>query len=307
MRRLLSWAGDLLGSVLILGTCVLAAAVLIQSRALVYLLFALPSLVAAAAGAWRGRASPLRPWLLLAVLNLPTLAAAVWLGAAEGAWPVLALAAASAAFSCLGVWLVAGEGSIVQSGPGGQSGPRAARGRRWRTALALLLLGNLGLALAIPRFVSSLVVHRELREPAPAFQLALLDGGAVSSRELRGRVVVLDFWTTWCQPCRRELPELERVFERFHDRPEVAFYAVDADRSDTPDNARRFFRETRYRLPVAYDHGSKTYAAFAAPGLPTLVVIDRAGRLRFRHTGFVGAEDFAGNLSRFLERLLREG
>jgi cytochrome c biogenesis protein CcmG/thiol:disulfide interchange protein DsbE len=301
MRRVLSLAGDLLGSLLILGAGVFGAAVLVQSRSLVYLLFALPSLVAAAAGAWRGRASALRPWLLLAVLNLPTLAAAVWLGAAEGAWPLLALSAVSAVFSTLGLWLVAGEGSMVPSAPSGPSG------HRWQAALALLLVGNLGLALAIPRFVSSLIVHRELREPAPAFQLALLDGGTVSSQELRGRVVVLDFWTTWCQPCRREFPELERVYERFRDRPEVAFYAVDADRGDTPDNARRFFRETGYHLPVAYDHGSKTYAAFTAPGLPTLVVIDRAGRLRFRHSGFLGAEDFAGNLSRLLELLLREG
>ncbi|HVT58865.1 MAG TPA: TlpA disulfide reductase family protein [Thermoanaerobaculia bacterium] len=293
MRKILPLVGDLSGSALIIAVCAFGAAFLLQSRSLVYLLFLLPSLVALAVGIWRGRASALQPWLDLVLINLPPLGLATWLGASEGAWPLLFLAALAAPSCALGLWVARG-------------GNRMSSGRRWLAALAMLLLANLALALLIPRFVTSLIVRRELDEPAPAFRLALLDGGAVSSQDLRGRVVVLDFWTTWCQPCRREFPELEKVYEELRASPDVAFYAVDGDRGDTPENARRFFRETGYRLPVAYDHGSKVYEAFGAPGFPTLVIIDRAGRLRFRHSGFVGAEDFAADLSRRLDRLLRE-
>ena len=294
MRRVLSAVGDLAGSLCLVAAIAVSAIVLIESRSLVYLFFLLPSLAALAVGFWRGRASLLEPWLVLTLLNLPPLTLAGWMGVSEGAWKLGALPVLTAACSALGVWAARGR-------------DRLASGRRWRAALVSVLLANVTLALAAPAFATSLIVRKELHQPAPAFRVALLDGGAVSSQELRGRVVVLDFWTSWCQPCRREVPELEKVYERFKDRPGVAFYAVDGDRGDTPEKARRYFRDAGYRLPVAYDHGSKVYTAFSAPGFPTLVVIDRAGRLRFRHTGFVGAEDFAGDLTRLIERLLREG
>jgi thiol-disulfide isomerase/thioredoxin len=293
MRKILSLLGDLLGCALIVGVSALGVGVLIESRSLVYLYFLLPSLVALAVGFWRGRASALRAWMVLSLLNLPPLALAVWVGASEGAWPLMVLAVLTATFSTLGLWIARGRSGMSV-------------GRRRFAVLAALVLANLALALFIPRYVTSLIVRRELNEPAPAFRLALLDGGAVSSQDLHGRVVVLDFWTSWCPPCRREFPELEKVYEKFRVRPGIAFYAVDGDRNDTPEKARRFFREAGYRLPVAYDHGSKVYEAFSAPGFPTLVVIDRTGRLRFRRSGFVGSEDFAGDLSRLLDRLLHE-
>ena len=294
MRRIRSAVGDLVGSLALVAVIAGGVTVLIQSRSLVRLLFLLPSLAALAIGLWRGRASVLDSWLVLTLLNLPPLALAVWMGASEGAWMLAALPALTAACSALGVWTARGRG-------------RPTDGHRWLAALGAVLLPNVALALYALAFATSLIVVKELNQPAPAFRVALLDGGAVSSQELRGRVVVLDFWTSWCQPCRREFPELEKVYARFRERPGIAFYAVDADRGDTPEKARRYFRDAGYRLPVAYDHGSKVYEAFSAPGFPTLVVIDRAGRLRFRHTGFVGAEDFAGDLNRLIERLLSEG
>lgn len=160
--------------------------------------------------------------------------------------------------------------------------------------------------LVMPRFVSSMIPHRNLNVAAPVFQLSLLDGGKVSSEQLRGRVVVLDFWASWCQPCRRELPELEKVADRFRGQPAVAFFAVDGDRKDTIEKAQRFLHDTAARMPAAFEQGSTIYDAFSAPGFPTLIVIDRAGRLRFRATGYLGAEDFAADLSRLLDKLLRE-
>jgi cytochrome c biogenesis protein CcmG/thiol:disulfide interchange protein DsbE len=293
VRKLRSIGAGLAGSVLVGGAAALSCVVWIESRALVYLFFVVPSLVALGVGWWRGRAGGLPRWLDLAIVNVLCLALAVVLGASGGAWQILILPLLTAASSALGIWAAPGA-----------AGVRVGRG--WLGgAAALLVLANLALALGVHRFAESLIVHLDLDQPAPAYRLAMLGGGSVASQELLGRVVVLDFWTSWCLPCRREFPELEKVYERFRGRPQVAFFAVDGDRGDTPDNARRFFREAGYRLPVAYDTGSKVYESFSAPGFPTLVVIDRSGRLRFRHTGFLGSEDFEGHLTRVIEDLLR--
>jgi peroxiredoxin len=292
MRKALPVLADLLGSGLLGAAFLFDVMVAVQSRALVYSFFLLPFLLALGIGFWRGRARALPIWAHLVLLNLLIAGLAVFLGVSERAWAILMLPVLTLGASGLGI--AAARKSATP------------RGHRARLACAaLLILATISLTLAVHSVVETFIAVQTLNQAAPSFELALLDGRTVSSRSLKGRVVVLDFWTTWCPPCRREFPELEKVYARFQARRDVAFYAVDGGRGDTPEQARRYFREAGYRLPVAYDHGSKVYEAFGAPGFPTLVVIDREGRLRFRHTGFLGAEDFAGNLTELLDRLLQ--
>jgi len=125
---------------------------------------------------------------------------------------------------------------------------------------------------------------------------------------------VIDFWATWCAPCQHELPELEGLYRRFSGDRRVAFYAVDVSEADTPDErgdtpaqASEFLRKHGYRMPLAFDAGGRAAKALHAHGLPTLLVLDRSGRVRLRHVGFVGAEDLGATLAGTVEKLLAEG
>jgi thiol-disulfide isomerase/thioredoxin len=122
---------------------------------------------------------------------------------------------------------------------------------------------------------------------APAFTLEGLAGPAVAV-PAAGKVTVLNFWATWCPPCREELPELDK-FAR--DNPAVAFYAVDLQ--EPAAKVRDFLKQNGYSFPVLLDSGGSAAQAYRINAIPTTVVIDKSG-LKFRKTGPVTAAELAG-------------
>jgi thiol-disulfide isomerase/thioredoxin len=296
MRKTFAVLFELVNGLVLIAVSFLGEMVLLQSRSLVFLFLPLLGLAAFGLGAWRGRASPLAAWQVVALLNLLTVLLVAYTGGR--AWRLALLPVLGVAFAALGVAAV--------------RGPAA---RRWRrVALPLLAAAALVLGAMGPRFARSLVASHEVREPAVSFQLAVPAGAPVAAAQLRGRVAVIDFWATWCVPCQHELPEIDRLYQRFAGDRRVAFYAVDvpetdtpADQGDTPAKAIDFFHRHGYRLPLAYDTGGAAAKALHAHGLPTLLVLDRAGRVRLRHVGYVGAEDLGATLSGTIEDLLAEG
>ncbi|HXM70234.1 MAG TPA: TlpA disulfide reductase family protein [Thermoanaerobaculia bacterium] len=291
---------------LVLVAALIVGNLLLQSRWLVVLFLPLLAAAAMGLGLWRGRASALAWWLVVALLNLPILLLVLY--TAGRAWGLLSLPAVGVAFAAMGI--------AAARGPAAR-GPAAPRPAGWQTrrvalpllAAAVVVLGALG-----PRFARSLVVSHEVREPPVSFQLGLPAGAPVAAEQLRGRIAVIDFWATWCGPCQHELPELERLYRRFSGDPRVVFYAVDFSGGDTPDvqgdtpaQASEFFRRRGFRMPLAFDAGGRAAKALHAHGLPTLLVLDRSGRVRLRHVGFVGAEDLGASLAGILQKLLAEG
>jgi cytochrome c biogenesis protein CcmG/thiol:disulfide interchange protein DsbE len=103
----------------------------------------------------------------------------------------------------------------------------------------------------------------------------------VALADFRGRPVVLNFWSTSCGPCRKEMPALESVSARYRDR--VAFVGVDHE--DTQAGALRFLATTGVRYPVGFDPPGATAEAYRLRGLPTTVFIQGDGRVLLRHTG----------------------
>lgn len=153
-----------------------------------------------------------------------------------------------------------------------------------------------------------LYILEQFNEPAPAIELQTLEGEWIEPATFTGKVVVLDFWASWCGPCRKSFPQLEKVYRDYKNHPEVVILAVNTGWNNTLEDARRFVKENSYDLPFAYDPDSKLAERLVRPrGIPTYCILDKSGRWRLRHVGYWEFwEDYAGTLRRQIERLLHE-
>ena len=116
----------------------------------------------------------------------------------------------------------------------------------------------------------------------PAFTLQALDGRPVSSSELKGKVVLLNFWATWCGPCKDEMPSLERLRKQF-DQSEVVLLSVTTDHQR--EGIRAFMQHLGLALPVLLDEDQEVSGSFMVRGLPTTFLVGKDGTLVGRAVG----------------------
>ena len=140
---------------------------------------------------------------------------------------------------------------------------------------------------------------------APRFTLEPISPSPVPTHFAPGKILVLDFFATWCSPCIAELPELERVRADLGIRRDIEFVLVGTNKGgDTPDRVRAFAQRKHISLPVACDPEQATMRAFGLNGFPNLVVIDRTGHVRLTHTGYNSSEtSFGRDLTQLLQSL----
>jgi cytochrome c biogenesis protein CcmG/thiol:disulfide interchange protein DsbE len=114
--------------------------------------------------------------------------------------------------------------------------------------------------------------------PAPLFSLPRLDGaGDLSLASLRGKTVVLNFFASWCAPCKREAPDLESFWKRYRSDGLVV---LGVDSGDTKSDARRFLSAHGVTYPIVFDPGQTlAFGAYALPGFPVTYVVNRQGRV----------------------------
>lgn len=151
------------------------------------------------------------------------------------------------------------------------------------------------------------------RPPAPAFDLAVLwphdetwppslrprlADGRVSLRELRGHPVVVNFWASWCVPCKEEAPAFVASARAFRGR--IVFLGIDVQ--DLKGAARGFLRRFKVNYVSVRDGGDSTYTAYGLTGLPETYFIDPRGRVVIHSVGRLGNAELAANLQTLLER-----
>ena len=172
-----------------------------------------------------------------------------------------------------------------------------------RGVVPLLAIAGL-FALAIGSLVLLGVEGRagaQLGQTTPDFRLPRLDGSPVALSEQRGRVVFVNFWATWCPPCRKEAPSLERLYERLReDGFEVLAVSIDAAGQEAAVEA--FRREFGLSFPILLDPSQDAHRSFGVTGVPETYLIDAQGRLAER---FIGPRDWDDpRYSRVVRRLL---
>ncbi|MFQ5735403.1 MAG: TlpA family protein disulfide reductase [Thermodesulfobacteriota bacterium] len=158
------------------------------------------------------------------------------------------------------------------------------------------------LFMAIP----ALLLAGMIGKPAPGFSLPSMDGRPVALADYRGKVVFIDFWASWCPPCKKEFPELNAFLKRQTD-PDFVVLAINVDtrRAHAEEFVRGLASPLSDRLHVLLDPGASVIAEFNARAMPTSFIIDRLGNVRFIHFGFSESDPQAWGSE--VGELLKEG
>jgi cytochrome c biogenesis protein CcmG/thiol:disulfide interchange protein DsbE len=131
-----------------------------------------------------------------------------------------------------------------------------------------------------PRYIDSPIIGR----PAPTFALPLFDGHTFRLEDLRGKVVFVNFWASWCPPCRAEVPMLEAAWRRLGPQG-VAFLGINTQ--DEEPRARAFLQEYGISFPNGRDPVGRIAIDYGVWGLPEAFIVDREGRITYKHIGTI--------------------
>jgi len=171
--------------------------------------------------------------------------------------------------------------------------------RRWfKLTLVVVTVGAVIWLLAYgftrdARYIQSPLIAKQ----APSFTLTLLDGKAISLEDFRGKVVFLNFWASWCVPCRAEAKDLEAAWQKYKDR-DVVFVGISIQ--DTEEGARGFLKEFGITYPNGHDSTGKIAVDYGVWGIPETFFIDQQGRITYKHVGALGTPVITAKLDQAL-------
>lgn len=147
---------------------------------------------------------------------------------------------------------------------------------RWRAAMATLVaVASLGVASA---------ANTATPAPAPDFKLPARAGGEVALSGLKGQVVLVNFWATWCGPCRKEMPLLEQIYKKYKG---LGFTLLAVNVEEDSAGAEKWLQETApVTFPVLFDKRNEVTKLYDVTAMPSTVIVDRKGQVRFVHYGY---------------------
>ena len=154
---------------------------------------------------------------------------------------------------------------------------RLSRGTRWALCAALALSAGAALPVVAPTSI------------APDFKLRAMEGPNMRLQEQRGRVVMINFWATWCGPCRQEMPHLNRLYQKYGPS---GFVLLSVNVDDDTRNAADVAAKLGVKFPVLWDTDKKVSRLYDLATMPSTVIVDRDGKVRYVHRGYLtGYED----------------
>jgi len=119
--------------------------------------------------------------------------------------------------------------------------------------------------------------------PAPDFTLPARSGGSVSLDKYKGQVVMINFWASWCGPCRQEMPLLNEIYKQYG---RLGFTLIAVNVEPNRSDAEAWLKQTPVNFPVLFDAQSTVSKMYSVAGMPSTVFIDRKGNLRLLHEGY---------------------
>jgi peroxiredoxin len=119
--------------------------------------------------------------------------------------------------------------------------------------------------------------------PAPQFALAARGGSEINLAQYKGQVVMINFWASWCGPCRQEMPLLESIYKKYN---KLGFTLLGVNVEPDSKAADDWLKQTPVSFPILYDKESKVSKMYDVSGMPSTVIIDRKGNLRVLHHGY---------------------
>jgi thiol-disulfide isomerase/thioredoxin len=124
--------------------------------------------------------------------------------------------------------------------------------------------------------------------PAPSFKLDSMAGKPVSLDQYKGQVVMINFWASWCGPCRTEMPLLEKLHAKY--KP-MGFTMIGVNVEPDSSLAAKWLSSTPVTFPILFDTRSEVSKLYAVAGMPSTVIIDRKGNLRWLHRGYKAGDE----------------
>lgn len=135
-------------------------------------------------------------------------------------------------------------------------------------------------------FFKKLGVRKMVNEQAPSFVLKDIDGTEVSLDSFKGKTVFIDFWATWCGPCKKEMPHIEKLAQEFQ-KQGLVILTISNENKDT---ITQFLSDNKYKIRSLIDEGKEVAKKYQVKGLPTAFIIDKEGKIV---THFIGSRDEA--------------
>ncbi len=141
----------------------------------------------------------------------------------------------------------------------------------------------------------------ELNEPAPDFTLKSMTGENVKLSELQGNVVMINFWASWCGPCRQEMPLLDEFYKKYN---KLGFVLLGINVEEDSSKAANYLREIPVSFPILYDNTNSVSKLYNVDAMPSTVLVDRNGNLRFLHRGYKPGDE--NEYKKLMKALMRE-